>query len=137
VLVDDASVLTHLAAATYMPMDMILRILFHWRALSRSANFPRVLLPFSLRVAMAVFESSNFSPPKSWRTSTTSRGSWSYDDGMFLAARHQEYIIETTGTGVAILITTTMAAGHLYCQRHEARGISTKGPTNHFVSQQP
>jgi len=37
-----------------MPMDMILRISFHWRAFQILRIFLAVLLPFSLLVAMGV-----------------------------------------------------------------------------------
>src|SRR6267154_1641749 len=83
---------------------MILRISFHWRALSRTLRiFLAVLLPFSLFVAMGGSSLQTSQPPKPLANFTDiAKEAGLTMMNVFGGETTKKYIIETTGTGVAI-----------------------------------
>src|SRR3979490_2258966 len=83
---------------------MILRISFHWRALSRTLRiFLAVLLPFSLLVAMGGSSLQTSQPPKPLANFTDiAKEAGLTMMNVFGGETTKKYIIETTGTGGAI-----------------------------------
>src|SRR5258707_3178545 len=83
---------------------MILRISFHWRALSRTLRiFLAVLLPFSLLVAMGGSSLQTSQPPKPLANFTDiAKEAGLTMMNVFGGVNTKKYIIETTGTGLAI-----------------------------------
>jgi len=115
---------------------MILRISFHWRALSRILRiFLAVLLPFSLLVAMGGSSLQTSQPPKPLANFTDiAKEAGLTMMNVFGGETTKKYIIETTGTGVAIFDYDNDGWPDIFIVNGtKLEGFPTgKGPTNHL-----
>src|SRR5712672_1976669 len=115
---------------------MILRISFHWRALSRILRiFLAVLLPFSLLVAMGGSSLQTSQPAKPLANFTDiAKEAGLTIMNVFGGETTKKYIIETTGTGVAIFDYDNDGWPDIFIVNGtKLEGFPTgKGPTNHL-----
>src|SRR5258706_14816058 len=120
---------------------MILRISFHWRALSRILRiFLAVLLPFSLLVAMGGSSLQTSQAPKPLANFTDiAKEAGLTMMNVFGGETTKKYIIETTGTGVAIFENENDCWAEVFIlNRTKLEGFSAgKAPTKHFYRNNP